>query len=235
MKHVATFALLVLLCAPAKAQFGGMGGGMGGGIAVRPMTPAESIDLEIMQMEQEADKAALKEALLAQARLGMKPIPGGKAEKEQFAEETAVLRDFIAKKKEAMTARAAEMTDKRTAGRRAPAAARASQTPESDNKQDAVERYEKAKIEVQLLQAQVNLLQEPLGDAVTALATADIAASNDETQRDKAEAARKTYDKIKEKVVELNKRLYQEQQVMLPMMQQVQQMQQMGMMGGGFR
>jgi hypothetical protein len=233
MKRFAAFALVILSCAPAKAQYGGMGG-MGGGMAVRPMTPAESIDLEIMQMEQEADKAALKEALLAQARLGMRPVPEGKAEKE-FAEETVALRDFIAKKKEVMTARAAEMADKRTAGRRAPAAARASQTPEGDNKQDAVERYEKAKIEVQLLQAQVNLLQEPLGDAVTALATADIAASMDETQREKAEAARKAYDKIKEKVVELNKRLFQEQQVMLPMQQQMQQMQQMGMMGGGFR
>ena len=77
MKRVATFTLLVLLCVPAKAQFGGMGG-MGGGVAGRPMTPAESIDLEIVQMEQEADKTALKEALLAQARLGMKPVPGGK-------------------------------------------------------------------------------------------------------------------------------------------------------------
>ena len=86
MKRLAAFALVILSCAPAKAQFGGMGG-MGGGMAVRPMTPAESIDLEIMQMEQEADKAALKEALLAQARLGMKPVPGGKAEKEQKDQE----------------------------------------------------------------------------------------------------------------------------------------------------
>ena len=68
MKSMATFALIALLCVPARAQFGGMGGG---GTA----TQARSIELELLEMEQEADKAALKEAFLLQARQGMQPNP----------------------------------------------------------------------------------------------------------------------------------------------------------------
>jgi hypothetical protein len=227
MKSLTAFALVVLACVPAKAQLGGMGG-MGG----RPAAQAQSIEAEILEMQQEADKAALKEALGLQAREGMKPIRG--AERQHSDEDAVALRDFIVKKKEAITARAAEILDKRTGGRRGPAAARAAQPPEGD-KQDAVERYEKARIEVQLLQAQVNLLQPELTKAVEELADADIAASKDDTKREKAEAARKEYDKIKVKVVELNKRLYQEQQTVVPMQGQMQMMGMGGMAGGGFR
>ena len=84
MKSMATFALVVLLCVPAKAQYGGMGG-MGGRPAA---TQAQSIELDLLEMEQEADKAALKEALLIQARQGMKPIQGTDPEKRQSAEDT---------------------------------------------------------------------------------------------------------------------------------------------------
>src|SRR4051812_40714709 len=120
MKSVAAFALVVLSCVPAKAQFGGMEG-MGG----LPAAQAQSIEVELLEMEQAADKTALKEALLAQAREGMKPVPAADPEKTWFVERAAALRDFIAKKKEAITARAAEIVDKRTAGRRGSAVARA--------------------------------------------------------------------------------------------------------------
>ena len=103
MKYVATFALVVLLCGPAKAQYGGMGG-MGG----RAAAQAQTIELELLEMEQEADKAALKEAFLAQARHGMKPAAGLRQEEKQaLDEEITALHAFIAGKKEAITARAA--------------------------------------------------------------------------------------------------------------------------------
>jgi hypothetical protein len=227
MKSLTAFALVVLACVPARAQFGGMGV-MGG----RPAAQAQSIEAEILEMEQEADKVLLKEALLLQGRQSMKPIHGSETEEKQHAERTAALRDFIVKKKEAITARAPEILGKRTPVRLGPQQQGAPQPP-SDGRQDAVERYEKAKIEVQLLEAQVNLLQPELAKAIEAVANADHAASKDEKQREKAEAARKDYDKIKAKVVELSKRLHQEQQIVLPMQMQ---MQRMGMgRGGGFQ
>src|SRR4051812_17282954 len=127
MKSLTAFALLVLACVPARAQFGGMGG-MGGRAA------AQNIEAEILEMEQEADKILLKEALLLQGRQGLKPIRGTEPEKRQSAEDAAAVRDFIAKKKEAITVRAAEILDKRTGGRRGPATARAAQPPEGDDK-----------------------------------------------------------------------------------------------------
>ena len=130
MKSMATFALIALLCVPAKAQFGGMGG-MGGG----PATQAKSIELELLEMEQEADKAALKEAFLLQARQGMKPIRGADPEKRQSAEDAAALRDFIAKKKEAIIERAAEVKKARVAG--SPPAARNARADQHKSDQQA--------------------------------------------------------------------------------------------------
>ena len=59
MKNVATFALVVLACVPARAQYGGMGG-MGGA----PATQSRSIEVEFLEMEQEADKTAHEKAAL---------------------------------------------------------------------------------------------------------------------------------------------------------------------------
>ncbi|OJW13713.1 MAG: hypothetical protein BGO49_29760 [Planctomycetales bacterium 71-10] len=225
MKYFAAFALAFLACVPARAQLGGMGG--------RPATQPQNIEAEILEMEQEADKAALKEALLLQAREGMKGTQGTDVEKKQEAEDSAALRDFIARKKGAITARAAKLVENRTAGRQAPAA-RAVRPPQGADDQDLIEGYEKAKVEIQLLQAQANLLQPDLAKAVDDLASADLAAGTDQTHREKAEAARKEYDRLKTKVVDINKRLYQERRIMAPMQMQMQAMG-MGGMGGGFR
>jgi hypothetical protein len=232
MKSMATFALVVLLCVPAKAQYGGMGG--------HPATQAQSIEIDLLEMEQEADKSALKEALLIQARQGMRPIQGTDPEKRQFAEDTVALRDFIAKKKEAITARAAEMRKSRIAGS-LPAArnVRVDQQAKSDqqakvDRQATYEKYAEAQIDVQLLEAQLALLQEPLNAAVQALAAAELAASNDESQRAKAEAARKEFEKIKARYVGFNKRLQAEQQE-LQSMGMMAGMPGMGGMGGGMR
>lgn len=231
MKYFAAFALVVLFCIPAKAQMGGMGGG--GGMGERPAALPRNIETEILELEQEADKAALKEALLLQAREDMKVFRGSDDQKKEIAEDAAALRDFIAKKKETLTARAAKLAESRTGGRQTPAA-RAAQPPRDVDSQDAIEGYEKAKVEVQLLQAQVNLLQPELTKAIDELAAADLAASTDLTRRDIADAARKEYDKLKARVVDLNKQLYREQQVVLPMQMQMQRMG-FGGMGGGFR
>lgn len=241
MKCLAAFALAIFASVPAMAQFGGMGG-MGG--AQSPQNP--SIEVQLLEMEQEADMAALKEALLLQAKQGIKSVPDSRAGKERDADETVRLRDFIAKKKEAITNRAAEIADKRTAGRRVPTRPPGRQpnsneqaTPRSNQstdggRQESVEDYERAKVEVQLLQAQINLLQKPMEEAIQALAKADLEASTDEAKRPAAQAARKDYEKIKEKLVEHNKRLYQQQLVILPMQQQRQRMGMLGF-GGGFQ
>jgi hypothetical protein len=224
MKSAATFALVVLVCVPAKAQFGGMGG-MGG------RAQAQSIELELLEMEQEADKTALKEALLIQARQGMKPIHGTDSEKKQLDEDVAALRDFIARKREAITARASQLTKTRVASRRVPAAPAVSPADQKASRQELVEKIQRAQIDIQLLEAEVLLLRTPLDQAIDALAKAEVAASKDEAERPKAEAARKEYDKIKANVVEQNKRLELEKLEL----QSMNQTMGMGGMGGGFR
>jgi hypothetical protein len=238
MKSMATFVLIALLCVSAKAQLGGMGGG-------GPATQAMSIELELMEMEQEADKAALKEAFLLQARRGMKPIQGTETEKRQFAEDAAALRDFIAKKKESIIERAAEVRKARVAGL-PPAArnARADQQDKSDqqtrlDQQATFEKYAEAQINVQLLETQLALLQEPLNAAVNNLAAAEFAASaaiNDETKAANARAARKEFEKIKARYAGYSKQLQVERQGMQQVeRQQVRMMGGMGGMGGGMR
>ncbi|SIO56771.1 hypothetical protein SAMN05444166_5292 [Singulisphaera sp. GP187] len=71
-----------------------------------------------------------------------------------------------------------------------------------------------------------------MSKAIDALATAEFAASDDETQQAKAEAARKEYEKIKAKYIVFSKRLQLEQREL----QSIQQSIGMGGgMGGGFR
>jgi DNA polymerase III delta prime subunit len=169
-------------------------------------------------MEQDADKTALREALLLQAQQGMK------AERSLSEKDADVLNAFISRKKAAIIARAAELTKTRLGARRLPNTVSPVDQPTTADRQAIIEKIEKAQIETQLLQAQINLLQNPLSKAINALATAEFAASDDETQKAKADEARKEYEKIKAKYVEHSKRLQLEQQ-------EVQSMQQMGGMG----
>jgi hypothetical protein len=216
MKSLATFALVVLFCVPARAQFGGMGGG--GGI---PATQAQSIETQLLEMEQEADKMALKDALLLQARQGMEP-------KSERQDHIVVLRDFIAKKKDAISNRDAELKKLRSS--RTVAATAGRKQPQFDL-QASIESSEKARIESQLLQAQVNLLEPELSKAIDALAAAEHEANKDEKQRSKADDARKVYEKIKAQYVEHSKKLRLEQQQSGGMGGMIG----MGGMGGGMR
>jgi hypothetical protein len=226
MTRLIAFALVVLSCIPAAAQ--------------PPPPQRQSAQLELLELEQDADKAILREALLLQGRMEMKPAPDTEREKQRFAEESVTLRDFIARKRASIKARvdelarADELANKRTAPRRGPQrpiGALADPAAKAD-REAALEKYEKANIEVQLLQAQVDLLQQPLGEAVQALAKAEVDASNDESLRPKADEARKAYEKLKARVVEHSKRLRLEQQEMLPMQQMLGGMRGMGYAGG---
>jgi hypothetical protein len=233
MKSMATFALVLLLCVPARAQLGGMGGV--GGV---PLMQAKSIEVELLEIEQEADKAALKEALLLQAKQGMKPMRGTDPEKRQFAEETAALRDFIAEKKTVITRRADELNKFRVMGPSAAASVNRGEKRGNGEQQVKVdqqasyEKYAEAQVNAQLLETQVNLLQEPLNSAIQALANAEIAASNDGSKAATVEAARKEFEKIKAKYVGYQKQL-QEERLGMRLMGGMGGMG--GGMGGGFR
>jgi hypothetical protein len=215
MMRLAAFALVVIVCVPAMAQ--------------QQSPQRRPVERELLDIEQEVDKTLLREALLLQGRARMKGVPDDKAEAKQYEKDAKVLEEFIARKKEAITERAAEVTNKLMANR--PTMTLEAPADQSAKHQAAIEKIETGKVEVQLLAAQIELLQEPLSKAVENLAAADLSSSKDETLRAKAEEARKDYDKIKARYVELNKRLQIEQEGM----QSLQQSFGMGGFGGGMR
>jgi hypothetical protein len=192
---------------------------------------AQSIELELMELEQDVDKTLLREALLLQGRTDMKAAPDTAPEDKEFERHAKALRDFIDKKKGAIIERATRLTKTRGASRRAQASPAASPAEQKGNREELAERIQKSQIDIQLLEAQVILLREPLNEAIRALAKAEVAASKDEAERPKAEAARKEFEKIKARVVEQNKRLQLEQQEL----QSMNQVMQMGGYGGGMR
>ena len=114
--------------------------------------------------------------------------------------------------------------------------ARADQQNKSDqqtrlDQQATFEKYAEAQINVQLLEAQLAMLQDSLNSAVHTLAAAELAASNDEAKGANARAARKEFEKIKAKYVGYSKQLQVERQGMQP----IGMMGGMGGMGGGLR
>lgn len=229
MKSPTTSALILILCVPATAQQVTPG--------QQPLPQRPSIEYELQELEQDADKALLREALLLQGRLEMKSAPDHDADSKRDQKEADALRGFITKKKEAIVARAAELRASRAAGLRSPSANRGRPAELPTNTPDLIEKIEKTQVDTQLLQTQVNLLQQPLSEAIDTLAVAEFAASDDETQRPKAEAARKAFEKVKAKHVELSKRLQVGQYEMQSMRQTagIGMMGGMGGMGGGFR
>lgn len=209
MKTVATFAVAVLACVPALAQFGGGGGGP----RAAQRMPAPNIEIELLEMEQEADKEALKEALLGHAGLGMKPVGSSERDEKLRIQQITVLREFIATKKETITKRAAEIAEKRQVLRPRQNTPRAN-PPQERERQAAVESYEKSRLEAALIQAKINLLSTPMHEATQALAKAEIAADTNESKRPEAVAARKEFERLKAKNVELNQQMQLEQRTM---------------------
>jgi hypothetical protein len=196
VKHFAAIALLILACVPADAQ-----------VTAEDQPQARPpIEFELLEMQQTADKAALKEAMLLEARQGMC------ADKNLSEKASEDLAKFIAKKREAIIARAAELAKGRVANRRGMGADLTSNQPA--DRQAAIEKAVTFQVEAQLLQAQIQLLHQPLNEAAQTLATAEVAAEKDESKKPELEAARKNYEKIKAKVVEYTKKQRMAQQEM---------------------
>ena len=217
MKIPAAFALLLVFGVPTEAQ---------------PTPPrTETIESELLQLEQDADKTLLSEALLVRGRKAMQQ----RADAQPG--ESPALRDFIAEKKRSIIKRSEEMREMRSKSTATKARA-AAPLAEAD-RQKLIEKMANAQVEVQLLQTQSQLYQGALTEAINALATAELVASGDENQRQKVDAARKEYEKAKSRVVEVGKRLTTEQAKLNEMYQTTGFMGGMGMgmggMGGGMR
>jgi hypothetical protein len=215
MLRPAAFALVALFCVPASAQ----------------QSPPRYVERELLAIEQEVDKALLKEALLQLGHARMKGAPEGKAEAQKYEKEARDLEEYIASKKEAIVARASEMMKAQTDGRPMPPVTQESLAKQAAKRQDTIEKLETGKVDVQVLTAQVNKLRPQLSQAVEELAAADLAASKDETRRAKAEEARKEYEKLKARFVEISKR----QQMVQEEIQSLQQSLNTGGFGGGFQ
>src|SRR4051794_6112202 len=99
MKCLSSFASVILFCIPAAAQQPPAQG--------QTPTQRQSIEVELLELEQDVDKSILREALLLLGRQGMMPSPQPGVNRAD--EEVAALRDFVARKKQAIIARAAEM------------------------------------------------------------------------------------------------------------------------------
>ena len=225
MKHLAPFALLLLLGGnPARAQ------------QQQPApTQGSRIRRELLELEQEVDKTLLREAMLALGRKELRPTserPGDDPAKLRDEEDIKRLRFFIEEKKAAIEERSSALDKARgvpTQAQMASARPNPSEKQASaEDRQGLIEKVENVQVEVQLLQTQVTLFQQPLQEAINALASAELAASNDETQKGKADSARKEFEKTRAKFVEYSKRLQVEQ----GKLQSMQQMSGMGMMGG---
>lgn len=233
LKYLATFALVLFACGPASAQMGGMGGGMGGMGGGMGGMQNKPIDQELLEIEQEVDKASLKEALTMQRKDAMHQFLGGGRSPRREENEKKELAAYIAELKKTITDRDAELKKIRAEALKAGVnrAQAAASAPKVD-REEQIEKLEKAQVEVQLLQAQIGLLQDPLNDSINAVAAAEQAAADDEAKRPQAEEARKKLDKIKSRFIDLGKRLKVNQE-------EVGSLQStgvgMGGMGGGFR
>ena len=206
---VVTALLLVLGGAPVQAQFGGLPGGAQQQPATRR---EENIQLKLLGIAQDVDEALLREAMLNLGRLGMTPksdqpdAESARQRKETEAEKDA-LAQFIEQKTRAITERAAELTKKR-AESMVPARPNAGVIrPDTQASPERIEDIEKARVDVQLLQTQVQYSQQALSEAINELAQAELGGGDDESQREKVEAARKKFEKLKIVHVEYSKRL----------------------------
>ncbi len=192
--------LLVLAIVPSRAQ-------------EKPSPDVdESVHLDFLELEQDVDKTLLREAMLLQGRNGLKPSserPSSDDDRRRAEVDNHRLREYIQAKKQAIGQRSDEL--KKIRGMTTKAASKPSTPPAEADRQKLIEEYQNAQVEAQLLQTQAQMYQQPLQEAIQALAEAEFAASNDPSQREKAEAARKQYEKAKAKFVELSKRLQLEQ------------------------
>lgn len=231
MKTWTALALLLALgVAPAKGQ---------GRTEEPEKTASLPAEIELLELEQDVDRGLIREALVTIARSSVRRRSVSSDDKELDA-----LKEFVEVTKHHFLARAAEIRTKR-AGLVRPAGPRGassrdqagrppapSASPVDDReKQALIEKAEEAQIEVQLLQAQTQLYQQPLHEAIQSLAAAEFAAGDDKAQQEKAEAARSRFEKAKARYVGFSRKLQVEQDKL----QGLQMRLNMGGMGGGFR
>ena len=220
-------ALLVLGAVPTRAQ-------QSSDSSERSATIRGEMDL--LELEREVDKQLLREAMIKVGQVRMS--------KQQDEAEVAALEAFIQSKKSAVVERVVALKRKEAELSNATMpTARPGMTPpnkpvkptgtrsEGGEKRELIEELDEAQLEVQILHMQVDLCQNPLNEAMQALAAAEFAASNDESQREKANAARKRYDKAKEKFLVFSKKFQLEQNKV----GELQQRMNFGGMGGGMR
>jgi hypothetical protein len=229
-------AFLILSAVPSRAQ-----------------QPGEALEksarirgeMDILALEQEVDTQLLREALITRGHVGMSGRRDEAAKQAEVAIE--VLERFIKDKKHAIVERAIELKSKDAElANAAKAAARPAPPPtppnrplppptarrEEGERQEFIKELEEAQVEVELLQMQSQMYRPPLNEAMETLAAAEFAASTDESQRDKADAARKRYVKAREKYLELSKKLHVEQTRVNDLQNRINFG---GMMGGGMR
>src|SRR5262249_50093504 len=140
-----------------------------------PASAQPPAEIELLELEQDVDKTLLREAMLNLGRLTLSQATAQEVPAElrkRHAAEVEALKEFIAEKKDAFSRRSDELKGKRAglakaATRpRAAAAGRAEAAPDDKERQGLTEKLEEAQVEVQLLQMQINLYQQPLSEAI---------------------------------------------------------------------
>jgi hypothetical protein len=193
-------------------------------------------EIEVLQIQQDVDKTLLNEALLLVDRARLKLM--AETARTEAAVKNTALEVFIKEKSEAVAKRAAELKGKAfelAALERGTATQKVSRPKPIDDgdRQRQIEELEGAQLEVQLLQMQVQLHQQPLTEALQNVAQADFAAESNPDMREKAETERKRYEKAKAKFIEFSKRFRLEQEKMRRLQESLGGA---GMgFGGGFR
>ena len=199
-------ALLLILCGvPARAE-----------AEDEDKATTLSAEIDLLKLENDADKELFREALImAGRRDGMRRAapnrPNTEEARKRFEQESVELQEFLAKKKDAIVRRSVELKKKTAemsaATRQASRPRQPAKPVEDQDRPGLIRKMEEAKVEVELLQSQSQLYQQSLNEAVNALAAAEFVADKDETQRDTADAARKQFDKAREKHLDFRTRL----------------------------
>jgi hypothetical protein len=250
MKTLAAFALVLVFGAQAQAQLGGGGapGNPGRGQQQQAVPTQETqVGLELLELEQEADKTLLKEALLVLGRKGLNVAmerPGDEGASKRELEQQEALKSYIAAKKESIVKRSAEiqaLRDEPLRRRRAQAATQVAKVNTElarMDRQGQIEKIEASQAEIQLLQRQGQAYGQKLTEAIEALVNAELMVGKDETQRGMADEARRQYEKAKAKYVEVSKQTRLEENKLNELQQQAGMGGfggGMGGLGGGFR
>lgn len=206
--------------------------------------------IELLELEQDVDKTLLHDAMLQLGRSSLRQMPDRPGFDDRMRERqqanVAALKEVIEEKKHAYTRRSDELKKLRAELKKqqiTPATPTRNQVGQVRNpvdekeRQGLVEKLMDSQVEAQLLQSQEQSYQQRLNEAIQALTQADFAASNDPTQQEKADAARKRFEKAKAKFVDISKRLQLEQGKIGEMQSRTGRigMGGMGGMGGGFR